>query len=209
MTSIGGRRLSIDLQRRSDITVETIAARDGIQTYRRRWGMVVAVYDDPAKGNNGFYYLKKGKNSHILGDNNNWEAWEDHPRLHDIDSPTDHAPAAEADKGKFVRANPTTGAIELYDPALGEQHDRQHSITSEDDHATEIDHAGNVAGWDAEGKPAAKKLKYKQETAPDPTTVHPDSVWIKDTDTELKVFEIINASGTQFWAEVTSPKILT
>ena len=73
MTSIGGRRLSIDLQRRSDITVETIAARDGIQTYRRRWGMVVAVYDDPDTENNGFYYLKKGKSTDILGDNANWD----------------------------------------------------------------------------------------------------------------------------------------
>ena len=54
-----------------DITVATIADRDALLTYRRRWGMVVAVYDDGE--NNGFYYLKKGKNSDILGDNANWE----------------------------------------------------------------------------------------------------------------------------------------
>ena len=73
--NITGSTLFRNLRTRVDITVETIADRDALLTYKRRWGMVVAVYDDPATGNNGFYYLKKGKNSDILGDNNNWEAW--------------------------------------------------------------------------------------------------------------------------------------
>ena len=66
-----GPLLFKSLKRLVDITVKTIAKRDALLTYRRRWGMVVAVYDDGE--NNGFYYLKKGKNSDILGDNANWE----------------------------------------------------------------------------------------------------------------------------------------
>ena len=108
--SISGDRLSRDLRKRVALSVPSLADRDNIMTYQRRWYMVVAVYDDGE--NNGFYYLKKGKNSDTLGDNDNWERWEDHDRLH--------------------------------------------SITSEDDHETEIEHADKVAGWDAEGKPAAK-----------------------------------------------------
>ena len=68
-----GPLLFKSLKRLVDITVETIAERNALLTYRRRWGMVVAVYDDGA--DTGFYYLKKGKSTDILGDNDNWEAW--------------------------------------------------------------------------------------------------------------------------------------
>jgi len=38
-----------------------------------------------------------------------------HARQHALDSSSDHSAAAEADRGKFLRANPTTGAAELVD----------------------------------------------------------------------------------------------
>jgi hypothetical protein len=38
---------------------------------------------------------------------------EEHDRLHDVDSSTDHAAANEENFGKYVRANPDTGAIEF------------------------------------------------------------------------------------------------
>ena len=70
---IGGDTVFKSLKGLVDITVETIADRDGLLTYRRRWGMVVAVYDDGV--NNGHYTLRKGESSDILGDNNNWVFW--------------------------------------------------------------------------------------------------------------------------------------
>ena len=115
-----GALLFKSLKRLVDITVETIADRDALLTYKRRWGMVVAVYNDGA--DTGFYYLKKGKSTDILGDNNNWEVWENHPRLHDIDSADDHAPGEASDYGKYLRYNNINGRVESalfdYEPAL-------------------------------------------------------------------------------------------
>ena len=71
--NITGSTLFRNLRTRVDITVATIADRDALLTYRRRWGMVVAVYDDGV--NNGHYTLRKGESSDILGDNNNWVFW--------------------------------------------------------------------------------------------------------------------------------------
>ena len=61
--------------------------------------------------------------------------------------------------GKRISGWSDPSPITKPEPVLGEQHDRQHSITSEDDHATEIDHADKVAGWDEEGKPNATPSK--------------------------------------------------
>ena len=74
--NITGSTLFRNLRTRVDITVETIADRDALLTYRRRWGMVVAVYDDPTAENNGLYYLKKGLSNDILGSNDNWKYWD-------------------------------------------------------------------------------------------------------------------------------------
>jgi len=38
-------------------------------------------------------------------------------------------------------------------------HDRLHSLVSPDDHKTEVEHAGKVAGWDIDGKVDAKLVK--------------------------------------------------
>jgi len=46
MTYITGAQLFDNLNSRVDISVPTIAARDTILTFRRRWGMLVSVYDD-------------------------------------------------------------------------------------------------------------------------------------------------------------------
>ncbi len=66
---VSGASLSRSLKRMVDITVPTVTDRDAIKTYRRRWGMVVAVYDDG--DNDGLYRLiKKGDD---LSSNKNWE----------------------------------------------------------------------------------------------------------------------------------------
>ncbi len=62
-------RLRHGLAHKVDITVATIADRDAIPQYRRRWSMVVGVYDDGS--NNGLYILEK--NNDHRSDNSNWE----------------------------------------------------------------------------------------------------------------------------------------
>lgn len=69
---VGGHILFRSLKGLVDITLETIADRDALLTYRRRWGMVVAVYDDG--DDTGLYELRKNESSDILGDNGNWIA---------------------------------------------------------------------------------------------------------------------------------------
>ncbi len=62
-------RLRHSLKYKVDITVATVAERDAIPLYRRRWMMVVGVYDDGV--NNGLYILEKGND--YKSDNDNWE----------------------------------------------------------------------------------------------------------------------------------------
>ena len=50
---------------------------------------------------------------------------EQHDRQHAMDSEDDHAPAAEADKGKWIRANPDTGKIEYVEAPVG---DKYHTV---------------------------------------------------------------------------------
>ena len=49
------------------------------------------------------------------------ELGEQHDRQHAMDSEDDHAPAAEADKGKWIRANPDTGKIEYVEAPVGDK----------------------------------------------------------------------------------------
>lgn len=68
-----------DIRIRSDITVKTIDEMYAIKTYRRKWGMVVAVYDEDTDadieggGINGLYQLVFEKSSDIISDNDNWD----------------------------------------------------------------------------------------------------------------------------------------
>lgn len=71
---ITGNQLWAALRDRVDVTVPTLADRDALMTYQRRWGMLVYVFADPNPNNNGPYFLKKENN--ILADNTNWEKWE-------------------------------------------------------------------------------------------------------------------------------------
>lgn len=45
-----------------------------------------------------------------------------HDRLHDVDSILDHNPSNETNKGKFLRANPDTGAIEFTNVGEADKH---------------------------------------------------------------------------------------
>jgi hypothetical protein len=70
------------LRLRADITVRTIAERDAIRTFRRRWGMVVAVYhnedeNDVGIEHNGLYKLVHRHYSDVISDNENWVRLED------------------------------------------------------------------------------------------------------------------------------------
>ncbi len=67
--AVAGKHLSYSLRTRVDVTVENLTDRDAIPTSRRRWYMVVGVYDDGS--NNGMYVLEK--NNEVLGDNDNWK----------------------------------------------------------------------------------------------------------------------------------------
>ncbi len=67
---VSGAALFRNLKRMVDISVATVEDRDGIMTYRRRWGMVVAVFDDG--DDTGLYELRRGHSSDVLGDNDNW-----------------------------------------------------------------------------------------------------------------------------------------
>ena len=126
-----------------DITVETIAERDAMLTYRRRWGMVVAVYNDGA--NNGHYILEKGLSSDILADNANWTKKDLHDRLHAINSPEDHAPAEGDNRGRYVRAHPETGHIGFSDIGeLSEVEIQKHTITISADGATTFNVPENI-----------------------------------------------------------------
>lgn len=68
---VTGNQLYTALRDRVNITVPTITARNALQTYQRRWGMLVYVYDDSVPENNGPYFLVK--NNELLSDNTNWE----------------------------------------------------------------------------------------------------------------------------------------
>jgi hypothetical protein len=92
------------------LTVRTIADRDSIPAGRRRWKMIVGVYDDGEA--NGFYALEFGLSSELLGDNGNWERGTLHARAHSVVNQADHLPATGTDKGKYVKANAITGEIE-------------------------------------------------------------------------------------------------
>lgn len=80
--------LSDRLQQKADITVATLAERNAIGVWRRKWKMIVGVYNDGA--NNGFYSLEHDLNSTSLGDNDNWQLIDNHSRLHPITGSTDH-----------------------------------------------------------------------------------------------------------------------
>ncbi len=67
---VSGAALFRNLKRMVDISVPTVAYRDSIKTYRRRWGMVVAVFDDG--DDTGLYELRRGHSSDVLSDNENW-----------------------------------------------------------------------------------------------------------------------------------------
>ena len=138
MTKLSPPHLYRALDKRVDITVQTLAARNDIQTYRRRWGMVVAVYDDGA--NNGLYVLEKHNDNRA--DNTNWR--KKHDRLHDIDSEDDHAPATGDDKGKWIRANPDTGAIEYTDAPKQDAHKTY--LIDHDNHITVQHNMGKLPG---------------------------------------------------------------
>ena len=108
------------LEERVDISVATIAQRDQIETYRRKWGMIVSVYEDGI--NSGIYYLKRNKNSDVLGDDN-WEKILDaSEKQHRIDDPEYHTPVDEPDKGKFLQTHPETGKIIFVDVVSGDKH---------------------------------------------------------------------------------------
>jgi hypothetical protein len=70
MAKVTGKTLFRNLRTRADISVDTVADRDALLTYRRRWGMVVAVFDDG--DDTGLYELRKNHSSNILADNENW-----------------------------------------------------------------------------------------------------------------------------------------
>ena len=69
---------NLDLQDRiannTDFAVATIAERDAIQTWRRKWGMLVVVFADSLPVNNQMYVLRPVNAD--LGDNSNWSAAE-------------------------------------------------------------------------------------------------------------------------------------
>ncbi len=67
---VSGAALFRNLKRMGDIAVATVADRDAIMTYRRRWGMVVAVYDDG--DDTGLWELRKNESSDALNDDGNW-----------------------------------------------------------------------------------------------------------------------------------------
>lgn len=57
------------LKKKSDVTVETLAERDNLPAWVRKWGMIVNVFNDAE--NTGFYYLAKGTED--ITDNTNWK----------------------------------------------------------------------------------------------------------------------------------------
>jgi hypothetical protein len=69
---VSGQQLANYVQAKADITVETIAQRDDIQVWRRKWKMVVGVYNDGV--DTAFYSLEYNLNSTDLSDNLNWVA---------------------------------------------------------------------------------------------------------------------------------------
>lgn len=62
--------------------------------------------------------IRKSANSLLKSD----LIYNEHERLHAIDSSLDHAPAGESDRGKIVRTNPETGTIELADKYYADRH---------------------------------------------------------------------------------------
>lgn len=71
--------LNARIREKCDITVATLADRDALLTWRRKWSMIVGVYDDPDAANNTYYSLKYDQNSTDLADNDNWVLLETDP----------------------------------------------------------------------------------------------------------------------------------
>ena len=78
---VTGKSLFNTLNSIVDVSVPTVAERDNIQTFRRKWGMIVTVFDDTS-ANNGLYILYK-KTANI-NDNENWSLY--NPALEDTSS---------------------------------------------------------------------------------------------------------------------------
>jgi len=62
---------------RADISLKTYNDLLALKTYRRKWGVTVAVYNDPDEEKNGLYVLLYNKNSATISDNDNWDKLED------------------------------------------------------------------------------------------------------------------------------------
>ena len=62
-----------NLRRRADITVRTYSDMFALQTYLRKWQIIVGVWDDGDPSKNGLYALRYNKTSTIISDNGNWE----------------------------------------------------------------------------------------------------------------------------------------
>jgi hypothetical protein len=69
-TSVHKKHILKDIRERVDINVSTLSELYKIKTYRRRWGMLAAVYKNGE--NDGLYELVRGLNSDIISDNLNW-----------------------------------------------------------------------------------------------------------------------------------------
>ena len=85
----------------------------------------------------------------------------------------------------FIESFAVAGVTDHNDLAnIGEDdhHNRLHSLISEEDHETEIEHAEKVTGWDHEGKPTAREVT-PLETEPLPIV----PLIIESTDTRLLV----------------------
>ncbi len=86
------------LRLRADISVRTLGDLYAIQTFRRKWGVPVAVYDDGA--NTGLYELVFGLNSEDIRDNANWRIIEggDFDLADAIHAATEKTEPADADE---------------------------------------------------------------------------------------------------------------
>lgn len=104
--------LKRQIEQKTGLAVSTIVERNNIGIWQRRWMMQVGVYDDPEPANNGFYYLKYGKNSVSLGDNDNWASFSSAVN-HGLDG-TEHNAANEENYGDLVRADLVDGKIEYF-----------------------------------------------------------------------------------------------
>lgn len=109
--------------------------------------------------------------------------------------------------------------------ATGDVHDRQHPLTSEEDHSPEIEHAGKVAGWDIDGKVDAKLVKELEkqrllktplpkkelklphvisDTAPDTLLFDRGVYWYKPP---VQVYVLAVYNDQRAWIEITPQKV--